>query len=31
VTGQTRWNSGDNQTEWITGQVTITIDKLNEK
>ena len=31
VTGQARWNSGDNRTEWITGQATITIDKLNEK
>jgi len=31
VTRQTRWNSGDNQTEWVAGQTTITIDSLNEK
>jgi|GEM_PF-3238353 len=31
VTGQTRWNSGDNQTEWITGQTTITIGRRNDK
>lgn len=31
VTGETRWNSVNNQTEWITGQTTIITGILDEK